>query len=323
MDQKTFNTIDFNKHFDGVVILGPTASGKTNLAVQLAAKINGEIISADSRQVYRGMDVGTGKDLEEYYFNGNLIPHHLIDIVDAGDKYNLSCFVKDVSKIIPQIQIRNHIPIICGGTGLYIHTLLQNNAFVHIPNNESLRKELATKSKFELDLIFLEYSKEHFPNADRSTIKRLIRAIEIVDYLTKQNSAPDEESLKPLKAYVFGVSPEVNMRRSLITNRLKKRLKNGLIEEVETLLGNGIAPADLIYYGLEYKYVTLYLTGNMTEPEMVTKLETEIHRFAKRQMTFFRKMEKDGITIDWLDNNLSISEKTNYMIEKLKQQTLN
>lgn len=303
--------------YNVVVILGPTASGKTNLAVRLASKMGGEIISADSRQVYRGMDIGTGKDIHEYNYLGEDIPYHLIDILEAGERYNLSYFVDDVNQLVPKIIERGNLPIICGGTGLYIHTLLQKQNYIHIPVNLELRSILEDKEKEDLLMIFTQLPNSLFPKADISTRKRLIRAIEIINYLMQVSTGIDIKNEINLKAKVFGLCPELEIRRNLISKRLNNRLNTGLIEEVEGLIKEGVTPEKLINYGLEYKYVTLYLMGTYSYAEMVNKLETEIHRYAKRQMTFFRKMEKDGVKIDWIDNQLKIEDAIEYLTNRI------
>lgn len=285
-----------------IVILGPTASGKTQLATQLAFHINGEIISADSRQVYRGMTIGTGKDLGEYTVEGEPIPYHLIDILDAGEKYNVSRFQQDVAEAIIQIESRTHVPILCGGTGLYIQAVLNNHQYTSVPVDEAVRAELEVHSHEVLVQLLNENPSEYSTLADTSTRKRTIRAIEIARYL-RDNPLFQLPEAKPLEYTIFGLNPPVELRRKRITRRLLERLKNGLVEEVKGLLEQGISAEQLIYYGLEYKFVTGYLQGFYAYDEMVSKLETEIHRFAKRQMTYFRKMERDGLPIHWLDNS--------------------
>ena len=287
-----------------IVILGPTASGKTHLATQLARRIGGEIISADSRQVYRDMTIGTGKDLQEYVVDGEAIPYHLIDIVEAGEKYNVHRFRQDVLNLVPGIQARGKVPLLCGGTGLYIQALLQAHQFTEIPVNEPLRHELESLPHEKLIALFQKTPSSFSALADISTRKRTIRAIEITTYLHQnpqytfpKTNAPDYR--------VYGLNPPVEIRRQRITHRLHERVQNGLVEEVRGLLDRGISPENLIYYGLEYKFVTQYLIGDLPYDTMFQRLETEIHRFAKRQMTYFRKMERDGIVIHWLDSQSS------------------
>ncbi|WP_025761636.1 tRNA (adenosine(37)-N6)-dimethylallyltransferase MiaA [Dyadobacter tibetensis] len=299
-----------------LIILGPTASGKTRLAVKLAQQLKGEIISADSRQVYRGMDIGTGKDIEEYGLGEAAVPYHLIDILPAGEKYNVSRFVEDVDRIYPQILSRGNLPILCGGTGMYLNTLLRGHQLVNVPVDLQLRGNLLEMSKDSLIKQWLGLPTDLHPNADLSTQKRIVRAIEVVKYLMQL--PPEEREFSPRIKYtakVFGLNPEVSLRRNRISNRLRSRLNDGLVEEVQGLLQNGISAEDLIYYGLEYKYVTMYLRGDIQYTEMVDRLETEIHRFAKRQMTFFRKMEKDGILIDWLPSELTLEGQLSYIVQ--------
>ncbi|GHB79223.1 tRNA (adenosine(37)-N6)-dimethylallyltransferase MiaA [Persicitalea jodogahamensis] len=290
-----------------IVILGPTASGKTHLAAQLAHRIGGEIISADSRQVYRGMNIGTGKDLDEYVVDGAPIPYHLIDIVDAGEKYNVHQFQLDVQQVLPEIEERGNYPILCGGSGLYLNALLQGHSFTGIPTNPSLRDMLES---YPHEVLLKEFGKKvtaYSPIADTSTKKRTIRAIEINNFLDANPDFPIPETELP-DFRVFGIDPSTNLRRERISRRLKERFDNGLIDEVKGLLDQGVPAQTLIYYGLEYKLITQYLNDEMILVEMKQRLETEIHRFAKRQMTFFRKMEKDGVDIRWLRNDQTPNE---------------
>ncbi|MCE7064883.1 tRNA (adenosine(37)-N6)-dimethylallyltransferase MiaA [Dyadobacter sp. CY326] len=299
-----------------LVILGPTASGKTHIAVQVAAALNGEIISADSRQVYRKMDIGTGKDLAEYTLHGKHIPYHLIDILDAGQQYNVNDFQHDFENAYEQIAAKSHFPIVCGGTGFYILSLLKGHAYASIPGNELLRDELNEQPTDTLLERFETYNTPYQQVADTSTRKRLIRAIEISEYL-QVNPTEGTEFIASPPVYdyiVFGLNPDVNVRRERISRRLQSRSENGMVEEVKSLLGSGLQPEQLIYYGLEYKYITLFLQGEMSYDEMVSRLETEIHRFAKRQMTYFRKMEKDGIVIHWLSDEYSEAEKIDQIV---------
>lgn len=304
-----------------LVILGPTASGKTHLATRVAHEIGGEIISADSRQVYRQMNIGTGKDLDEYVVNGTHIPYHLIDIRDAGDKYNVSDFQHDFSGAYQQIIAASRIPVVCGGTGFYMYALLKGHANDTVPVNQALRAELETLSNEQLLTRFHSSDSRYHALADTSTRKRLIRALEIADFLNNHPEAPIDFGSEAVvyPALLFGLNPPVETRRERISQRLTARLNQGLIEEVQNLLNQGIDSDSLIYYGLEYKYVTLYLTGVMTFAEMHTKLETEIHRFAKRQMTFFRKMEKDDLKINWIPDEWPESEKIGFIIERYRE----
>ncbi|MDR0811428.1 MAG: tRNA (adenosine(37)-N6)-dimethylallyltransferase MiaA [Paludibacter sp.] len=291
-----------------LTILGPTACGKTAFAVALAKELDGEIISADSRQVYRAMDIGTGKDLNEYIVDNQQIPYHLIDICEAGEKYNLYEYQHDFHKVYSDILRRGKMPILCGGTGLYIESVLKGFRLPKVPENPVLRAALAEKSIDELKNILSSYVSLH-NTTDLDSAKRAIRAIEIAKYTAEQ--PVDYEEFLPIDSIIVGLDIPRDERRQKITNRLKFRLENGMLEEVQNLLNSGIAPDDLIYYGLEYKFVTLYLTGQLAYNEMFAQLETAIHQFAKRQMTWFRGMERRGFAIHWLDALLPMEEKTN------------
>lgn len=288
--------------YDIVAVVGPTACGKTSLAVDLALAIgNAEIISADSRQVYRGMDIGTGKDIAEYTRGNVTVPSHLIDIVDAGEKYNLFEFQRDFLSVYDDIRTRGAFPVMCGGSGLYVESVLKGYRLLPVPENQALREELETKSLEELTAILATYKQLH-NNTDTDNKKRAIRAIEIEEYYL---SCPVEERAFPqLNALVVGVSVDREVRRDRISRRLHERLDCGMVDEVRALLDSGIEPEKLIYYGLEYKYITLYLTGTIAYEDMVRGLEIAIHQFAKRQMTWFRGMEKRGIEINWVDASL-------------------
>lgn len=292
--------------FNLLCVLGPTASGKTALAVRMAAELGGEVISADSRQVYRGMDIGTGKDLEEYDYEGRSIPYHLIDIVDAGYKYNVFEYQQDFVKVWKDCKNRNVFPVLCGGSGLYLEAVLKAYRLLAVPVNEALRKTLENKSLSELSVILSAYKRMH-NTTDVDTVKRAVRAIEIEEYYKLHSFIEGEfPEIHPL---IVGVDVSREVRRTRIDKRLQERLKNGMVEEVQQLLEQDIAPEDLIYYGLEYKYLTLYLTGQLTYEDMVEKLNIAIHQFAKRQMTWFRKMERQGFSIHWIDGNLPMDEK--------------
>lgn len=284
---------------DLICILGPTASGKTKYAVNLAHRIGGEIISADSRQVYRGMDIGTGKDLAEYTVDGIKIPYHLIDIVDAGEKYNLFRYQQDFLKVYSDIRNRGKAPVLCGGTGLYIDAVTKGYSMAEVPENKELRSELEQLTMEKLVKI-LEGMKSMHNTTDMDTKKRAIRAIEIERYQQIHPEMRRSEGF-PLNTRFIGmlVSREERVRR--IDKRLKERLEGGMIEEVRGLLEKGISPEDLIYYGLEYKFVTLYILGKLTFDEMENQLATAIHQFAKRQMTWFRGMERRGVRIEWVE----------------------
>ena len=299
-----------------VTILGPTATGKTQLATALAARIDGEIISADSRQIYRGMDIGTGKDLGEYVVDGKPIPYHLIDIVDAGYKYNVFEYQRDFLKAFESVNQRGHLPILCGGTGLYIEAVLNGYKLLAVPDNQILREQLATKTLDELTSILSGYKTLH-NQTDVDTVKRAIRAIEIEAYY--QTHEEEAVEYPELKSLIIGVGIDREVRREKITKRLKARLNEGMIDEVKMLLDSGVQPDDLIYYGLEYKFVTNYLLGKLTFDELFTQLEIAIHQFAKRQMTWFRGMERRGFTIYWLDALKSMDEKLDEIESLLKQ----
>jgi tRNA dimethylallyltransferase len=298
-----------------LVILGPTASGKTHIATRVAHELNGEILSADSRQVYKNMDIGTGKDLDEYIVNGQNIPYHLINIREAGEQYNVNDFQHDFEQAYHQILTKGHCPILCGGTGFYIHSLLRGHAYAAVPVNERLREELEGLPTESLLARFMQMDSAYHAVADTSTRKRLVRAIEIAEFILTEPDrsrafTSSENKYEPL---IYGLNPPVEIRRERITRRLRERLKNGLVEEVQQLLNNGLSAEQLIYYGLEYKYVTQYLTGETDYATMHARLETEIHRFAKRQMTFFRKMEKDRLVISWLPDDWSETEKIQFI----------
>ena len=288
-----------------ITILGPTASGKTPLAVALAQKTGGEIISADSRQVYRRMDIGTGKDLEEY-----MVPYHLIDIAEPGTKYNLFQYQQDFAAAYQDITARGRQPILCGGTGLYIEAVLKGYQLSPAPQNPALRARLEGKSLAELTEMLKELKARNGSNmhntTDVDTAQRAIRAIEIEAAVAayRENGGmevPPYSPAPPIDSLIIGVNINREERRQKITRRLKQRLENGMVEEVQGLLDEGIAADDLIYYGLEYKFVTEYLVGRLTYDEMFTRLEIAIHQFAKRQMTWFRGMERRGFTIHWID----------------------
>ena len=286
-----------------ITILGPTASGKTSLAAALAARIDAEIISADSRQVYRGMTIGTGKDLDDYRQGDRVIPYHLIDICEPGTKYNLFQYQQDFHLIYNNIVARGVRPILCGGTGLYIESVLKGYALSPVPQNQALRDELADKSLAELtemleDLKHRNHSVMH-NRTDVDTAQRAIRAIEIETYNLEHPT--DNRTLPPMASVIIGVDINREERRRKITQRLKQRLEEGMVDEIRQLLDRGIAPENLIYYGLEYKFVTEYVIGKTSYEEMFRQLEIAIHQFAKRQMTWFRGMERRGFTIHWID----------------------
>ncbi|NRF38238.1 tRNA (adenosine(37)-N6)-dimethylallyltransferase MiaA [Pedobacter foliorum] len=289
-----------------LVILGPTASGKTKLAVRLAESLNGEVISADSRQVFKGMDIGTGKDLNEYLINGRAIPYHLIDHKLAGERYNVNEFKEDFYKVYKALTDKHVLPILCGGTGMYVHSILQNHEYTAIPANHQLRDILK-----ELDIELLRaklsnYTSEFTKHADQSSHKRMIRAIEIAEYLTHNDlQVIERPKIDPL---VIGLTSDVELRRQKVIDRLELRFDEGMIDEVKRLLDEGVTKDDLVFYGLEYKFVAAYLFDELTYSELKERLAIAICQFAKRQMTFFRKMEKDGVKINWFNTELDSDE---------------
>ena len=296
-----------------LVILGPTASGKTKLSVSLANTLNAEIISADSRQVFKGMDIGTGKDLDEYHINGKTIPYHLINIREAGENYNVNSFKADFYEVFEDLTNRKKLPILCGGTGMYIHSVLQNHEYTAIPVNMELRNSLPAHDIAALRTLLSKYPAALTAHADISSGKRMIRAIEIADYLTYNELISEKRpAIKPL---IIGLTSDVEIRRERIFKRLNERFDNGLIEEVEGLLVNGVSKDMLTFYGLEYKFVTGYLYKEYNLEDLKDKLYIGIRQFAKRQMTFFRKMEKDGINIHWFNTAQNAEEMKNDILE--------
>ena len=313
-----------------ITILGPTASGKTPVAARLAAEIGGEVISADSRQVYRRMDIGTGKDLGDYVVgsqetgvgsqetgDGRQISYHLIDIREPGTKYNLFEYQQDFFDVYQQIRSRGAVPILCGGTGLYIEAVLKGYHLSPVPQNQPLRDRLEGKSLEELTRMLTDLKAKNGSNMHNTTdvdsCQRAIRAIEIETY-NLEHPTPRRE-LPPVDSLIIGINIDRELRREKITRRLKARLEEGMVEEVQALLDEGIPAEDLIYYGLEYKFVTEYLKGQTSYEEMFTRLEIAIHQFAKRQMTWFRGMERRGFKINWIDATLPMEEKINRIIE--------
>lgn len=301
--------------YDLIAILGPTASGKTSLAAALARRMDTEIISADSRQVYRRMDLGTGKDLDDYVVGGKRIPCHLIDIVEPGYKYNVFEYQRDFLAAYEDVRSRGMLPILCGGTGMYLESVLKGYRLLPVPENPELRRRLAEKSLEELTGILATYKKLH-NSTDVDTVKRAIRAIEIEEYYRQHHV--EERAFPDIRSLVVGVGIGREQRREKITRRLKQRLDEGMVDEVKALLADGISPEDLIYYGLEYKYLTLYAIGKLTYEEMFGQLEIAIHQFAKRQMTWFRGMERRGFTIHWIDAALPLEEKLEQIENLLK-----
>ena len=296
-----------------ITILGPTASGKTDIAAHLAAELSAEIISADSRQVYRRMDIGTGKDLADYVVDGKRVPYHLIDIVEPGTKYNLFEYQRDFLEAYNDIRNRGKNVILCGGTGLYIESVLKGYRLIPVPENKELRHELEGKSLLELTSILERLKAENNSNmhnsTDVDTSKRAIRAIEIE--MAYKEAHVEERTFPKIDNVIIGVGIDWDLRRMKITRRLDQRLQDGMVDEVKSLLDSGIPADDLIYYGLEYKFVTEYILGKSTFEEMHRSLEIAIHQFAKRQMTWFRGMERRGFTIHWIDAADSIEEKIN------------
>lgn len=304
-------------NYDLITILGPTASGKTPLAAALAHRLDTEIISADSRQVYRRMDLGTGKDLADYVVGGHPVPYHLIDIVEPGYKYNVFEYQRDFLKAYEDIRRRGMIPVLCGGTGMYLEAVLKGYRLLPVPENPELRRELAGKSLEELTSILSSYKKLH-NSTDVDTVKRAVRAIEIEEYYKEQDV--QTRAFPEIKSLIIGVEISREQRREKITRRLKQRLEEGMVDEVKGLLDSGISPDSLIYYGLEYKYLTLYAIGQLTCEEMFSQLETAIHQFAKRQMTWFRGMERRGLSVHWIDAALPMEKKLEQIENLLKQE---
>jgi tRNA dimethylallyltransferase len=299
-----------------LIVLGPTASGKTRLAVSLADALNGEIISADSRQVFRGMDIGTGKDLGEYVVEGRPVPYHLIDHKQAGERYQVDAFKEDFYRVFEFLTSSKKLPVLCGGTGMYIHSILQQHEYTSIPVQQEFRERIQHFDIEKLRKILATYPVAHTKHADQSTIKRLIRAIEIAEYL---NVHPMAVKARPeFNPLVIGLTADVEMRRARIWNRLEYRLENGMIEETEALMKAGVSKDMLIFYGLEYKFMVSYLLGELNFQELKDRLFTAICQYAKRQMTFFRKMEKDGVNIHWMDTQHTDSIETK-VIELYKE----
>lgn len=297
--------------YDLITILGPTASGKTALAAALAHRLGAEIISADSRQIYRGMDLGTGKDLADYVVEGQPVPYHLIDIADPGYKYNVFEYQRDFLQVYEEIRQRGRMPILCGGTGLYLESVLKGYRLLPVPENPELRARLAHLPLEELTRLLATYKTLH-NTTDVDTPKRAIRAIEIEEHY--RHTPVDERSFPTLHSLIVGVDIDRDLRREKITRRLCQRLDEGMVDEVRQLLAQGIAADDLIYYGLEYKYLTLHVIGRLSYDEMFHQLETAIHQFAKRQTTWFRGMERRGFTIHWIDATWPMEKKVAQII---------
>jgi len=295
--------MNMDKPYELITVLGPTASGKTAFAAALAHELDTEIISADSRQVYRGMTIGTGKDLNDYVVNGKSIPYHLIDICEPGEKYNIFRYQHDFHGVFESLRSKGKIPVLCGGSGLYIEAVLKGYKLFDVPENPELRLQLKDKSLPELERLLQSYKTLH-NKTDVDTPQRAIRAIEIEEYYLEQQ--PGQREYAPINSLIIGIDIDRELRRKRISDRLKKRLDEGMVDEIRQLLDTGLSPEELIYYGLEYKYLTLYVIGQLSYSEMFTQLEIAIHQFAKRQMTWFRGMEKRGLTIRWMPPDISL-----------------
>lgn len=298
-----------------ITIIGPTASGKTALAAQVAYRLGTEIISGDSRQVYRRMDLGTGKDLGDYVVQGVPVPYHLIDIREPGTKYNVFEYQHDFHEAFAAIRAKGKVPVLCGGTGMYIEAVLKGYKLLDVPQNPALRESLKGKSLAELEQILASYKTLH-NKTDVDSAQRAIRAIEIEEYY--QIQAPDKHEYEPIDSLIIGLDIDREARRAKISHRLRERLKEGMVDEVRALLESGIPAEDLIYYGLEYKYLTQYVIGQLDYDEMVRLLEIAIHQFAKRQMTWFRGMERRGFKIHWIDASLPMEEKVQQVMNLIR-----
>jgi len=301
--------------YDMLTILGPTATGKTQLAARVAQEVDGEILSADSRQIYRGMDLGTGKDLTDYWVKGKQIPYHLIDMADAGAQFNVFEFQRRFILAYEDIRSRKKFPVFCGGSGLYLEAVLKGYQLTQVPSDRQRREELAQLSLEELSVILTGYKTVH-NSSDTETKNRAIRAIEIEEYLLLHPDLTFE--FPKINSLIIGIQFDRDTRRERITLRLKQRLDDGMVEEVQGLLDSGLTAEQLTWYGLEYKYLTLYLTGQLSKDEMFDRLNIAIHQFAKRQMTWFRKMEREGFEIHWLDGFMQMDEKVSFILECLK-----
>ena len=306
-----------DEKYNLITILGPTASGKTGVAAKVASVLDGEVISADSRQVYRGMDLGTGKDYADYVVDGKQVPYHLIDIVDAGCEYNVYEYQKDFLKVFDDVTNRGKLSVMCGGSGLYLEAILKNYKLIQVPNNEALREKLTGKSLDELTQILRTYKNYLHNQTDTENSKRAIRAIEIEEYYLTHSEI--NTGMPDIRSLVVGVKFDRESRRKRITSRLRQRLKEGMLDEVQRLLDSGLTPEQLTYYGLEYKYMTLHLTGQLSFQEMFDSLNVAIHQFAKRQMTWFRRMENQGTVIHWLDGYMPLDEKVEKILRWFRQ----
>lgn len=306
-----------DEKFPLICITGPTATGKTQLAVAVAGRLDAEVISADSRQVYRGMDIGTGKDLSDYTAGGRNIPYHLIDIRNAGEEYNVFEYQRDFERVYTRLLEEGKTAVLCGGSGMYIESVLKNYALQEVPVNEALRASYAGKSMEELTALLQSYVQLH-NNSDTETRERLIRALEIQVYGREH---PITETEKPKEYLQFYITYPREILRERITQRLHRRLKEGMVEEVERLLESGLSKEQLTYYGLEYKFITLYLTGDLSYDEMVQRLNTAIHQFAKRQETWFRHMERNGFVLHRIDGCLDFGRKVGLVLRKIDEWT--
>jgi tRNA dimethylallyltransferase len=313
-----------------LVVLGPTATGKTRFAVRLAARVGGEIISADSRQVYRGMDIGTGKDLVDYEYEGRKIPYHLIDIVEAGERYNVFRYQNDFFEVYRDVISRGAVPLLCGGSGMYIEAVCSGYHLPEVPENTALRKACEQMTHDDLMVRLASFGALH-NTTDTESRKRLIRAIEIAEYRstirnpvsqhTGHSDRNGEQKTSPLiYPYIVGLKLPLEERRARINRRLTERLQNGLVEEIEQLMNGKVTVEDMMYYGLEYKYIALYLTGILSFEEMKEKLRIAIHQFAKRQMTWFRGMERRGLKITWIDALGNHEEAINEIIKSYRNE---
>ena len=307
--------MDLNSIYDILVVTGPTASGKTALAAAIANRVGGEIISADSRQVYRGMNLGTGKDYDDYHVDGKDIPCHLIDIADPGYKYSVFEYQRNFKKVYSDLKKRKIFPVVCGGSGMYADSIITGYKMFEVPPDSGLRIELEKKSMEELREILATFKSLH-NTTDLDTKKRVIRAIEIEH--SSRNLGSHYSEFPKIKSLLTGILFDRDTRRKRISERLKQRFDSGMIDEVKNLIDRGINIDTLIYYGLEYKFITLYLTGKISYQEMIRDLEIAIHQFAKRQMTWFRGMEKKGIKINWIDGKIPLEEKVEKVMELLK-----
>jgi len=318
-NQISCNLLNNNeKNINLITVLGHTAGGKTAFAAQLAHRLNGEIISADSRQVYRNMDIGTGKDYDDYEIEGTKIPYHLIDIVDPGYEYNVYEYQKDFIEVFNKICKNGRTPVLCGGSGLYLEAILKAYRLINVPVNQKLREDLSKKSMDELEAILKSFTNPH-NTTDTLVRKRMMRAIEIETYYKEKTP---ENDFPEINALNFGIVFSRDARRERITERLKKRLDSGMIEEAESIMNSGISSDKMEYYGLEYKFLSRYLSGVINREELFTQLNIAIHQFAKRQMTWFRKMEKNGIKIHWIEGHLDMHQKLEKAMDILQNYTL-